>query len=275
MRNVWILGALAPLLLAGCAVETGRMSANDPDATFGAMKADQRVMLAMMRSQTDDRMSAFGVTMKGEPPHRVYCTEPSPDAIKAISESLSASVKPGGSTPLDVGVAQSFGSTVGYIGQRTVMVQAVRDLGYRACEAYMNGALSYQDYERIIAGAPNIILGLEAIDALAGPAPPATTIVTGPGTGANTAANASGGTTPSNAATANATVAPGASAIGTQQTRPAPSAEVATAVVQIVCLALSDSLQRTNLAGQSSPTSAVYNNICKQASAPPAKKSKG
>jgi hypothetical protein len=130
------------------------------------------LVLAKKREPTPEGLDAFRVNRQAEAEHSVLCSEPSPDAAQAIAQSLKGSLSGGGSNALTGSTAASIGTSIGYIGMRTVMVQSLRDLSFNACLAYANGALSSMDYERIMRGAPPIILGVEAIDALAGPQPP-------------------------------------------------------------------------------------------------------
>ncbi len=95
----------------------------------------------------------------------VVCAEPSPDAliIRAASAALQANL-PQANSNVSAGASSSEGG--GFIGQRTQTIQLLRDGLYRACEAYMNGAISDDDYNWILAGYDDFVVTVMAIDGL-------------------------------------------------------------------------------------------------------------
>lgn len=267
MKPLRVMTSAFAVLVAGCGIQSGGI----PSPGYTATQADWRLVVAQNRADTPERTDVFGFDAHKEAAHQVICAEPSPDAIKAIAQSITASGSAGGTNAAYGSLQSSFGTSVGYIGMRTAMVQAVRDIAFYACTAYMNGALSYIDYERIMRGSPNIILGLEAIDALAGPAPAPTLTVNAPvgnapagGSSpptppAKPSLDTTTDTTQTKTGTGGATADAGASATTTTKTdtsgtgatthtqqgtinqsggRAAPTDAVAQAVVNVLCLTL-------------------------------------
>ena len=91
---------------------------------------------------------------------------------------------------------------------RTQTIQLLRDGLYRACEAYMNGAIDQHQYNVILINADKLMITLLAIDGIAGThvVAPVTISAAAPGvsTGASTTAGANGTV----AASAGASVSP-------------------------------------------------------------------
>ena len=107
----------------------------------------------------------------------VVCAEPSPDAITALGAAFAGS---GGT--LQGGGSLSFSSSeaAASIGLRTQTIQLLRDGYYRLCEAYMNGALSREQYNLALANIDDVMVKLLVVDAVAGtPRPPAVAITPG------------------------------------------------------------------------------------------------
>lgn len=116
-------------------------------------------------------------------PDRIVCAEPSPDAITAQGRAASAQGRlpltagtPAAIGTAEAGLAYAVAQQTAYAGYRTATIQAIRDLAFQACLGYANGVIDDTDYRRILAGTDNMVLGMHAIDALAGnaPAPPVT-----------------------------------------------------------------------------------------------------
>lgn len=80
---------------------------------------------------------------------RVVCAEPSPDAIMALAASGTLSGIFGSGE--EVQGQAAFSQAVGELGERTPVIQLLRDSLYRSCEAYMNGLLNEEDYTDILA----------------------------------------------------------------------------------------------------------------------------
>lgn len=114
------------------------------------------------------------------------CAEPSPDALSSFGASVGASVlRPSGSTT-QAGISTS--EAAAFIGLRTQSIQLMRDAMYRACEAYMSGAIAEEDYLLLQRRFQAQVVGLLAIEQLTG------TIAAQPVTvNTNSAASAGGG----------------------------------------------------------------------------------
>jgi hypothetical protein len=82
-------------------------------------------------------------------PKRIVCAEPSPDVALAMAHSLGAgiNVMGYGSGNLTNAVSQGLAQ----LGERIAAVQLLRDVLYRSCEAYANGAISSTTYAVMMA----------------------------------------------------------------------------------------------------------------------------
>jgi hypothetical protein len=114
----------------------------------------------------DAKQRLFLVTDKGgrNKNQRVVCAEPSPDALVGIAASgaLEASMGSEGSGKL----AASMAEAIGELGDRTPTIQLLRDGLYRACEAYMNGIYTNEEYREILYGYDDLVVTLLAIEGL-------------------------------------------------------------------------------------------------------------
>jgi hypothetical protein len=131
------------------------------------MDASQRVILATNRGGRDGN-------------RHVVCAEPSPDAVAsqslALTSQLAAKVTPPEGTAVDASASLSLAQaqSAAYVGMRTQTIQLLRDGLYRACEAYMNGAIDDSEYNMLLINMPRVMTALIAIDGLTGrPAAPA------------------------------------------------------------------------------------------------------
>lgn len=193
-------GGLAVLvaLAAGCS-STIHTKSNIADVDTLSVDAKQRLVLVANRSAGD-----------GE---RVTCTEPMPDAIVARAAVLSGS----GTFNLVGGNSGGGGASGGSaesaasIGFRNETVQMLRDGYYRLCEAYLNGALTTEQYQHMILNADTFMVVISALQTL-GDNPIAQPV--GIATGGPTATPASGG--------AGTSQAPGISIAGGNVTFPTP-----------------------------------------------------
>jgi hypothetical protein len=178
MRN-WACCLVAPLVLGGCAIKTF-----DSDQTSVATDAKQRVILSGMR-----------LTPKGEH-RRVVCAEPSPDAVVALAESgaLKADVAGQGGGAISASMAESVAS----LGRRTATIQLLRDGLYRACEAYLNGAIDDFGYALLLGQFDSLMVSMMALEGLLQMQPASDVLVTSTTNGAAPAmvTAATGGTPP-------------------------------------------------------------------------------
>jgi hypothetical protein len=117
---------------------------------------------------------------------RVVCAEPSPDVYSVTAASVagsgafSAPTLVGGSaaeTKAGLAVAAARNEAGASIAMRTQTIQLLRDGLYRACEAYMNGAIDEVQYNVILLNIDRLMITLLGIDAIGGtPKVPATAI---------------------------------------------------------------------------------------------------
>lgn len=95
----------------------------------------------------------------------IVCAEPSPDALTARAAAIAAS---GGYSGVSGSLAASSTQEAALIGLRTQTIQLLRDGYYRLCEAYLNGALSREQYNLALVNVPSTIVAIMAVDAVAG-----------------------------------------------------------------------------------------------------------
>jgi hypothetical protein len=144
----------ASLLLTGCSsVIYKTVSVDTAPATSLSLDGKQRVILVTDR----------GGTLHDK---RVVCAEPSPDALVGIAASASGGLSIAGKGSADA--AASLAEAVQTVGRRTQTVQLLRDGLYRACEAYLNGAINEEEYKLIISRIDDFAVTLVAIDGLTG-----------------------------------------------------------------------------------------------------------
>ncbi|MEM7425251.1 MAG: hypothetical protein AAF441_04105 [Pseudomonadota bacterium] len=139
----------------------------------------------------DARQRTVLVKEKGGPNKSrrdIVCSEPSPDAIVAAASAVAANVavRGGGQNPGagGGGFSRSFAETMASIGLRTQTIQLLRDQLFRACEAYMNGAIGRFQYNAIVNNMDRVIVSTLAVDGLA-----ASPVAPAAGIGANANAN--------------------------------------------------------------------------------------
>ncbi|MER9410695.1 hypothetical protein [Mesorhizobium sp. M0589] len=109
------------------------------------------------------------------------CAEPSPDALVAQAAVFSASGKgPSGASTVSGNAAVGFQESAGSLAHRTQTIQILRDGYYRLCEAYMNGAITENNYVTVLSNIDVTIAVIAAIDGLGNaPSTPAVAIGTG------------------------------------------------------------------------------------------------
>lgn len=147
------LMAGAPLILAACAnlntIERRTTLPGDDesgDAIAVHLDAKQRVLVS----------HASGI----------YCAEPKPDALAANSsgQGASASVAGKGSGAISLSATESAGS----IGLRTQSIELQREIFYRLCEAYYNGALTEVQLATLFGRSQNLTAVVLAVEQLTG-----------------------------------------------------------------------------------------------------------
>ena len=150
--------AVGSLTLGGCSSTIFKPF--DADAGSVSMDARQRTILSVERGTPAE-------------PHRIVCAEPSPDALATIAASggLSAGVSGIPQLPGSAEVAASAARAeqAAMIGARNSTIQLLRDGLYRACEAYMNGALGDFGYGLVLVNYGRVMVSLLTADGLARP----------------------------------------------------------------------------------------------------------
>ena len=173
-----VVACLLLLSLGGCANYIFRSFDIDSGESL-SLDAKQRLVLATYKGGKSGN-------------RKIVCAEPSPDAFSATSASAAASAAftfptlvPAGQTGTEGGQPATSGSggiaaarseSAASIGMRTQTIQLLRDGLYRACEAYMNGAIDQHQYNIILLNIDKLMVTLLGIDAIGGTpkAPPAT-----------------------------------------------------------------------------------------------------
>ena len=133
---------------------------------------------------------------------KIVCAEPSPDAfsVTAASAAGSSAVNAAGAPTAGgtaqpaanggLGVAGGRSESGASIAMRTQTVQLLRDGLYRACEAYMNGAIDQNQYNVIIVNVHKLMVTLMGIDAIGGTQNVAPVAISANAPGLKTGANA-------------------------------------------------------------------------------------
>ncbi len=111
----------------------------------------------------DAKQRAIIVTEGEDGVRKIFCAEPSPDALSAFGASLSAGI---GYKEIEGHLDQTLAESVKALGDRNATIQLLRDGLYRACEAFANQALDQFQYSQIVAKYENIMVTLLAIEQL-------------------------------------------------------------------------------------------------------------
>ena len=197
--------AIAMLALAGCETTSTILEAINLESNSYSIDAKQRIVIS---------------ANKDEPREKIICAEPSPDAVVAAAFAFAAEAEVAGKGGggFSTGVAETAAS----IGLRTATIQLLRDGLYRACEAYLNGALNEFGYGLILSSYDDVLLGSLGIEGLTRIPAAAqfaigtkTTTKTGPGdeTGASAEATSPAEAQPSAAQPAKASIGAVATAV--------------------------------------------------------------
>ena len=163
-----VVACLLLLSLGGCANYIFRSFDIDSGESL-SLDAKQRLVLATYKGGKSGN-------------RKIVCAEPSPDAFSATSASAAASTAftfptllPGGQTGTDGGQPGTSGSggiaaarseSAASIGMRTQTIQLLRDGLYRACEAYMNGAIDQHQYNIVLLNIDKLMITLLGVDAI-------------------------------------------------------------------------------------------------------------
>lgn len=97
---------------------------------------------------------------------QIVCATPSPDAIQADAFSLAGKAGVTLSSGDDVKAQLGFGrsETAAFVAMRTQTIQLLRDVAYRICESYLNGAIDDGEYQTTIRALPIVFATTMAID---------------------------------------------------------------------------------------------------------------
>lgn len=110
----------------------------------------------------DAKQRAIISPIRTEEVGRITCVEPSPDVFSGYSGGFSVSGAVGG---VDAGA--SISEVASEVKLRGYTVQLLRDGMYRLCEAYMNGAISKDDYSHQLRRYQRNMISLLAIEQVA------------------------------------------------------------------------------------------------------------
>ena len=97
------------------------------------LEAHERMLLV---SDKGTRKVKNGSSIAFQTNNRVICAEPSPDAIMALAASGALE---GTFGTQGIQASGALSEAVGQLGERTPVIQLLRDSLFRSCEAYMNG----------------------------------------------------------------------------------------------------------------------------------------
>jgi hypothetical protein len=149
--------ALAVLPLMGCANYIFRPFNIDGGNSISVDAKQRMVLVTHKGGKSGDRT--------------VVCTEPSPDAISALALSGSANASatlPGTQGSGSAGGSFASSEAVASIAMRTQTIQLLRDGLFRACEAYMNGAIDQHQYNVVLLNIDRLMVTLLGVDAIGG-----------------------------------------------------------------------------------------------------------
>lgn len=152
VKSALVILMAAPLL--GCADSTIHKTSAVGDVQTLSLDAKQRLVLVASRSNGHSE--------------RITCTEPMPDALVARAAVLAASgsfQQTGGPTASG-GISGGQTETAGSIGFRDHTIQMLRDGYFRLCEAYLNGAMSAEEYSAMIRNADTFMVVVSALQVL-------------------------------------------------------------------------------------------------------------
>ena len=116
------------ITLAGCSSTIFKpVSIDTQPTTSFSLDGKRRIVL----------VTAHGTTTNNK---RVVCAEPSPDALVGIAASVSGALDIAGEGSAHA--AASMAEAVQSIGRGSQTIRLLADGLYRACEAYLNGAIN-------------------------------------------------------------------------------------------------------------------------------------
>ncbi len=182
----FIVAVIALLWLGACSANNNSIfrTYEVGDEKIGLIDAKQRAILSNKRkktTRTDHRTTNVDTagpesrktevveeSTTVEEPFTRFCVEPSPDVFTVLSSSLSVS----GAFQSDAtsqSVAANLAAQISEAGatiSRTQTIQTLRELMYRTCERYLNGAISEEQFVTQAGRDHRIIVSILAIEQL-------------------------------------------------------------------------------------------------------------
>lgn len=230
-RYIFLAMAINSLMLTGC----GLYTLNGVEVS--ELSADKRVIYTSNNT--------YG---------KYTCAEPSPDAVKSLAQSISATWYG------QAEISESFASTLASIGLRTATIQILRDLAYRACEAAANGSLAKSNpenetklYEAMIYGVDDAAVALMAIEGLTGIHPAPAVAISSSASGTTVVEE---GKSNSSASSTPATITFSGSINQSQ-----PSSEQIQAISEAVLKIVEDTIKSTHFSAKDNSTSKEISNV--------------
>jgi hypothetical protein len=168
---------MALVLLAGCTPNTEDVVYTNQIAYPGTNQIEGYVFDAKTRNVWATKLPVRVISQSGSGTtydykierRQVLCSEPSPDALSALSASLAGKLSVAlKNVEVGAGFQKSFQETVEALVKRTENIQLLRDGFFRACEAYSNGALSSFGYSLILNNIDEIMIQLVALNSAGG-----------------------------------------------------------------------------------------------------------
>lgn len=151
--------SIASLSIAGCANFNSIHRDLKVDSGEGVLiDVKQRAILVSKRIPSTGVTPAISQT--------IVCAEPSPDALSAYAAELA--LQGNGSKGVGGALSGSTQEAAAFIGLRTQSIQLLRDLMYRNCEAYLNNAITSDDYALLMRRTQKYMVALLAIEQITG-----------------------------------------------------------------------------------------------------------
>lgn len=168
--QVKITLSIVGLALCGCAELStyNKVNSNEDKSQLTFIDAKQRVIYSALKfpDNSGKDPTASGKARTAEDRVRMFCAEPSPDALSAYAASLGLSLSLQGKG--DAAVNQAFSESAANIGVRTASIQALRDITFRNCESYLNGGITAFGLETMQRRFQSTLVSVLAIEQLTG-----------------------------------------------------------------------------------------------------------
>lgn len=157
------------VILSGCSANENSIfrTYQGEDNRVALIDAKQRAILSNeLPEQKDKNGNALPTTR--------YCAEPSPDVFSVLSSATSASgtFSNSSGTEAALQLARSVNEAGASFGLRTQTIQVLRDMMYRSCERFLDGAITADEFSIQAARDQRIIVSIMAIEQLTGAVQP-------------------------------------------------------------------------------------------------------